>query len=70
MPVILDPHCYDRWLDPGMTDTTVISQFLKPFDARLMSCFPVSSRVNRPTNDDPECSAPVEITQPQGILFS
>ncbi len=48
MPVILDPRCYDLWLD-------VISEFLKPFDARLMRCFPVSSRVNRPDNDDAEC---------------
>jgi len=35
MPLILDPQCYDLWLDPGTTDTTVISKFLKPFDARL-----------------------------------
>ena len=70
MPVILDPRCYDLWLDLGTTNTSVISEFLKPFDARLMRCFPVSSRVNRPDNDDAECSAPVEITQPQGSLFS
>jgi putative SOS response-associated peptidase YedK len=70
MPVILDPRCYDQWLDPLATDTAVISDFLRPFEARLMSCFPVSSRVNRTVNDDPECSAPVEITQPQGSLFS
>jgi len=70
MPVILDPQYYDLWLDPGATDTTVISGFLKPFDAWLMRCFTVSSRVNRPANDDAECSAPVEITQPQGSLFS
>lgn len=70
MPVILDPQCYDLWLDPGTTDTTVISEFLKPFDARLMRCFPVSSRVNQPANDDSECSAPVEVTQTQGSLFS
>src|ERR1035438_1118981 len=68
MKVILDPHCYDLWLDPRTTDTAVVSEFLKPFDARLMSCFPVSSRVNHRTNDDAECSAPVEITQPQGSL--
>jgi putative SOS response-associated peptidase YedK len=41
MPVILDPRCYDLWLDPGSTDTSVISQFLTPFDAQLMNCFPV-----------------------------
>ena len=66
--MILDPQCYDLWPDPGTTKTTVISEFLKPFDARLMRCFRVSSRVNRPENDDAECSAPVEITQPQGSL--
>jgi len=70
MPVILDPQCYDLWLDPSTTDATVISELLKPFDARMMRCFPVSSRVNQPANDDPDCSAPVEITQPQGSLFS
>jgi putative SOS response-associated peptidase YedK len=70
MPAILDPQCYDLWLDPGTTDATVISELLKPFDARLMRCFPVSSRVNRPANDDAECSARVEVSQPQGSLFS
>jgi putative SOS response-associated peptidase YedK len=70
MPVILDPQCYDLWLHPGTTDTSAISEFLKPFDARLMSCFPVSSRVNQPAIDDAECSAPIEVSQPQGSLFS
>jgi putative SOS response-associated peptidase YedK len=70
MPVILDPLSYEPWLDPRITNTTVISEFLKPFDARLMSCYPVSSRVNRTTNDDAECSAPTEIIESQGSLFS
>ena len=70
MPVILDPQWYDLWLNPGATDTAVVMELLKAFDACLMSSFPVSSRVNRPDNDDVECSAPVEITQAQGTLFS
>jgi putative SOS response-associated peptidase YedK len=49
MPVILDPQCYDLWLDPGATDTSLISEFLKPLDASLMFCFPVSSRVIDPS---------------------
>jgi putative SOS response-associated peptidase YedK len=69
MPVILDPRCYDLWLDPGTTNTSVILEVLKPFDAPLMNCFPVGSRVIRPANDDAECSAPVEITQRQESLF-
>jgi putative SOS response-associated peptidase YedK len=36
MPVILDPDCYDLWLDPGMNDVGEVSELLKPVDARLM----------------------------------
>jgi putative SOS response-associated peptidase YedK len=65
MPVILHPDSYDLWLDPGMTDVQVVSELLKPYDAMLMRCFPVSSRVNHVGNDDDECSRPVEIAQNQ-----
>ena len=60
MPVILRRDDYDVWLDPGMKDGTVVSQFLRPFDADLMRSFAVSNRVNRVDNDDPECSRPLE----------
>jgi putative SOS response-associated peptidase YedK len=46
MPVILDPDNYDLWLDPGMTNVEAVSEMLKPFDARLMRCYPVSTRIN------------------------
>jgi putative SOS response-associated peptidase YedK len=69
-PVILDPDGYDVWLDPGMKDVGAMSDLLKPFDARLMRCYPVSSRVNNATNDDEECCAPVELEQIQNRLFS
>ena len=45
------------------------SELLKPFDARLMRCFPVSTRLNRVANDDEECSKPVEIAQIQDRLL-
>lgn len=70
MPVILDPDSYDLWLDPGMNDAAAASELLKPFDARLMRCYPVSARVNHVANDDEECSRRVEIVQPQKSLFS
>ncbi len=44
MPVILDPDAYDVWLDPGMTNVAAASEMLKPYDARLMRCYPLSSR--------------------------
>jgi putative SOS response-associated peptidase YedK len=69
MPVILDPDSYDLWLDPGMRDVVAASELLKPYDARQMRCYPVSTRVNHVTNDDQECSAPVELAESQNRLF-
>ncbi len=63
MPVILDPDGYDLWLDPGMRDAGAASDLLKPFDARLMRCHPVSTRINYVGNDDEEWSAPVELAR-------
>jgi len=70
MPVILDPANYDLWLDPGMRNVNAVSELLKPCDARLMRCYPVSSRVNRVANDDAECAAPVELAEIQNRLFA
>ena len=44
IPLILDPDDYDLWLDPGMKDAAAVSELLKPFDARLMRCYPISTR--------------------------
>jgi putative SOS response-associated peptidase YedK len=70
MPVILDPDSYDLWLDPGMKDVSAVSELLKPCDARLMRCYPISTRINYVANDDEECSASVELAQTQARLFS
>jgi putative SOS response-associated peptidase YedK len=70
MPVILDPDSYDLWLDLGMRDVNLVSELLKPCDARLMQCYPVSTRINDVANDDEECSAPVELAEVQNRLFS
>ncbi|HWW15186.1 MAG TPA: SOS response-associated peptidase [Candidatus Dormibacteraeota bacterium] len=69
MPVILDPADYDLWLDPGMTNVEAASEMLKPPDAQIMRCYPVSNRVNHVANDDAECSTPVELTETQAGLF-
>ena len=69
MPVILDRESYDLWLDPGMQNVAAISHLLKPFDARLMRCYPVSSRVNHVGNDDEDCSRPVVLAETQNRLF-
>ncbi len=60
---------YDLWLAPSMTNVQVISELLKPFDARLMRCYPVSGRVNHVANDNEERSRPVEIAETQNSFF-
>jgi putative SOS response-associated peptidase YedK len=45
------------------------SELLKPYDARLMRCYPVSTRINRVANDDEECSTTVELAEIQNHLF-
>jgi putative SOS response-associated peptidase YedK len=70
MPVILDPDRYDLWLDPGMKNVDAASALLKPCDARLMRCYPVSTRINHVSHDDEECCRLVEPAQTQNRLFS
>jgi putative SOS response-associated peptidase YedK len=70
MPVILNPDNYDLWLDPGMQNVAAVSELLKPFDARLMRCYPVSTRINHVANDDEECARPIDVAEMQNRLFS
>jgi putative SOS response-associated peptidase YedK len=69
MPVIIHPDSYDVWLDPGMRNIAVISELLKPYDAQLMACYPVSTRINHVANDDEECSRAVQMPVNQNWLF-
>jgi putative SOS response-associated peptidase YedK len=69
MPAILNPEDYDLWLDPGMRDAKTVADLLKPFDARQMDYYPISTRINQAANDDKECSRPIARADPQGTLF-
>jgi putative SOS response-associated peptidase YedK len=70
MPVILDKDDYDVWLDPGMQNVAVVSEMLKPYDAKSMRSYPASTRINHVANDDQECSRIVEPATMQKGLFS
>ncbi len=51
MPVILKPEDEKIWLDPSISDTNFLHQFLVPFDDNLMETYEVSSLVNSPKNN-------------------
>src|SRR5262245_44785632 len=58
MPVILDRDDYDLWLDRDVQDSEEVLPLLKPFPASRMQLVPISTLVNSPRNDKPECIAP------------
>ena len=59
MPVILDPLDYDLWLSPE-TPANQLNHLLRPFEARRLFAYPVSTAVNKPQNDTPELIVPIE----------
>ena len=69
MSAILRAEDHEVWLDPGITDANAVVDCLKPFDASLMKKYPVSTRVNRPENDDEECAREVSIQNVSMTLF-
>ncbi len=59
MPVILAPEDYDLWLDPSLHEPERLQPLLRPHPAEEMVAYPVSTRVNNPANDTPDCIVPV-----------
>jgi putative SOS response-associated peptidase YedK len=55
MPVILSPDDYANWLDPQFDDREELLSLLCPYDSKVMQADPVSTHVNSPKHDDPEC---------------
>ena len=55
MPVILDPSNWETWLDPTNKDQTTLLALLQPYPAKAMMAWPVSTHVNNPRHDAPDC---------------
>jgi len=72
MPVILQPEDYDLWLDPGITNPERVIDLLKPFEAKQMRVYSVSTTVNSVENDGPECARECDLPDAEGqtSLFS
>ena len=59
MPAILAPAAYDRWLgaEPDPRD------LLQPFPSELLAMWPISIRVNSPSNDDEHLLDEIELAK-------
>jgi putative SOS response-associated peptidase YedK len=55
MPVILRAEDYGQWLDPAIQTPEPLAPLLRPFPSDEMTAYPVSTYVNSPTRDDPQC---------------
>lgn len=58
MPVILHPQDFSDWLNPS-TRADFLMHLLRPYPAADMIAYPVSTLVNSPANDRPECVEPL-----------
>ena len=65
MPVIIPPESYDHWLSTLDPDTHGL---LVPFPAAAMKMWPISTRVNKPENDDEAILEPVEVQDVPSLL--
>jgi len=58
MPVILPAAAFPRWLDPADRRPDELEDLLVPFTAEALEVTTVSTLVNSPANDRPECVQP------------
>src|SRR5215471_21435556 len=63
MPLILDSRDYDQWLDKESDPADLI----RPFSADQMVTWPVSTRVNKPENDDATIPDRLAVGKTQGL---
>jgi putative SOS response-associated peptidase YedK len=61
MPVILPQDAYAQWLDPAVRTPESLKKLLISYPAEKMTAHPVSTLVNSPTNDRPECVVPADV---------
>lgn len=58
MPLVLDEACLQQWLDPQAQDRQTLRAFVERLDPDSLTCWPVSTRVNRTDNDSAELVEP------------
>jgi putative SOS response-associated peptidase YedK len=58
MPLIIAPADYERWL----SDEPDPRDLMRPYPAERMRIWPISTRVNKPENDEPSILEPIELS--------
>ena len=61
MPVILPPTSYGQWLDPTFQHIDTLKALLRPYPSEELTAYPVSTLVNNPRHDVPQCLEPVSL---------
>lgn len=67
MPAIL-PKPHERWWIAEDVNPSDLQELLQPYPAEEMMAYPVSDRVNKATEEDPDLLQPID-TGTQGTLF-
>ncbi len=61
MPVILPREVENVWLDQSIVESGILKSLLVPYPADQMMAYEVSTFVNSPKNNGPECLVPVPV---------
>jgi putative SOS response-associated peptidase YedK len=62
MPVVLPEENFAQWLDPKNENVPELEALLRPYAPSEMTAFPISTLVNSPRNERPECILPASIS--------
>lgn len=57
MPVVVAPEQRSSWIDPTLNDPEAASALLAPAEPALLEAYPVSTFVNAPAHEGPDCIA-------------
>ena len=70
MPVIIRPDDRKLWLDTSAQDPDMLLPLLEPFSSADLEVYTVSKKVNSPSYNEPDCIAPVQDEQQEGLAPS
>jgi putative SOS response-associated peptidase YedK len=61
MPMLVERDSWQRWLDPDIDDAEAVTPLLKPAVPGVLDAYPVSTEVNRVSNNGPHLLEPIEL---------